>query len=529
MKEIKTRETDNKEIKVLNKAKNINHYEKKQDISTKQNTSNKVENEKNYAVDKVSHRGKKTVNDSVSTSRKMIKMYKRHKRSKQRKIDKQNVLKKKAALEKKPVIYREKTKLLEQNKGRTYTKERNLIRTKTNLTHVHTTLPSDKIGKGYRSKMRNFSINKYKKILLNKTNLKFRSGIREVTNTLKTSFNVVRKTIIGINNLMTIGSAFILLLVITLFLGVFSIFSSDSGSNTSILPLSAEVMEHKETIEKYAKQYELEDYVELIQAVMMQESAGKGNDPMQSSECEYNTQYPKEPNGITDSDYSIEVGIHYLSDCLKLANVVNSYDMKNISLALQGYNYGKDYISWAIEYFGGYTRANAKVFSDDMKAKLQTDVYGDPSYVQHVLQYYHLMNASIVTIAKTQIGNVGGEVYWKWYGYDSRVEWCACFVSWCAEQSGQLEVTTPKFSAVRSGIAWYKKKNLWKDKNYNPSAGDLIFFDWEQDGTSDHVGIVEKNENGTVYTIEGNSNNECRQKQYKLNSKVIYGYGATIM
>lgn len=525
MKEIKTKQLDSQEIKVLDKAKNINHFEKKQDISTKENSSNKVENEKNYAVDKVSNRAKKTVNDSVSTSRRVIRIAKRHKKNEQNKKIQQHEKEIKESLQSKQVINLKNKEIL--SKDKINSKRTKTIRTKTNLMHIHTTIPSDKIKSNYNNTMKKFSIFKYKKGLTkkNSTPSKMKRGVRGVGNSIKMSINIIKKIALGVNNIMTIGGAFILLLVITLFIGVFGIFSNDSGSSSSILPLSTEVMEYKETIEKYAKQYELEEYVELIQAVMMQESTGKGNDPMQSSECEYNTKYPKQPNGITDSDYSIEVGIHYLSDCLKLASVSNNYDMKNISLALQGYNYGKGYISWAIEYFGGYTRANAKVFSDDMKAKLQTDVYGDPSYVQHVLQYYHLVNASIVTIAKTQVGNVGGEVYWKWYGYDSRVEWCACFVSWCAEQSRQLDVSIPKFSAVKDGIAWYKEKGLWKDRNYSPNVGDLIFFDWENDGIPDHVGIVERIENNRVFTIEGNSNDICKEKGYQKNSKAIYGYG----
>lgn len=59
--------------------------------------------------------------------------------------------------------------------------------------------------------------------------------------------------------------------------------------------------------------------------------------------------------------------------------------------------------------------------------------------------------------------------------------------------------------------------------------GDIIFFDWENDATSDHVGIVEKTENGKVYTVEGNSNNDmCRQKEYDINSSVICGYGTPL-
>ena len=65
----------------------------------------------------------------------------------------------------------------------------------------------------------------------------------------------------------------------------------------------------------------------------------------------------------------------------------------------------------------------------------------------------------------------------------------------------------------------------WQDKNYEPQAGDLIFFDWGNDGSIDHVGIVEKCENGTVYTVEGNSGDACKQQSYPVGSSSIYGYG----
>ena len=75
------------------------------------------------------------------------------------------------------------------------------------------------------------------------------------------------------------------------------------------------------------------------------------------------------------------------------------------------------------------------------------------------------------------------------------------------------------------GANWFKGNGQWKDRSYEPSAGDIIFFDWEGDGETDHVGIVEKCENGVVYTVEGNSGDACRQKQYTVGSSSIYGYG----
>lgn len=134
----------------------------------------------------------------------------------------------------------------------------------------------------------------------------------------------------------------------------------------------------------------------------------------------------------------------------------------------------------------------------------------------------------IVQVAKQQIGNVGGQPYWSWYGFTSRVEWCACFVSWCANECGYIEAgIIPKFASVNvEGVPWFKTCGLWKERGYTPKAGDIIFFDWDNDDESDHTGIVEKVENGTVYTIEGNtSGDSCKEKEYSINSNVILGYG----
>ena len=133
---------------------------------------------------------------------------------------------------------------------------------------------------------------------------------------------------------------------------------------------------------------------------------------------------------------------------------------------------------------------------------------------------------AIVTVALSQVGNVGGQPYWSWYGFNSRVEWCACFVSWCANECGYIESgVIPKFAGCANGVQWFKDRGQWQDNGFEPSAGQIIFFDWECDGEVDHVGIVEKCENGIVYTVEGNSGDACRQKQYAVGSSVIYGYG----
>lgn len=229
-----------------------------------------------------------------------------------------------------------------------------------------------------------------KKKLNNQTLHSTKTIRSKITSGLKASFQFIKKTVLSINRLLSLGTGLILLLVITLFIGVFAALSDNSTVGSIYEPLSPEVIAYQETIEKYAKQYDMEDYVPIISAVMMQESGGKGTDPMQASECPYNTKYPKKTNGIEEPEYSIEVGIHYLSDCFKQAGVKDIFDNDHISLALQGYNYGNGYIQWAITNFGGYSKANAKVFSDQKKAELGWNTYGDPNYVEHVMRYVGL-------------------------------------------------------------------------------------------------------------------------------------------
>lgn len=138
-------------------------------------------------------------------------------------------------------------------------------------------------------------------------------------------------------------------------------------------------------------------------------------------------------------------------------------------------------------------------------------------------------NSDIVKVAQEQLGNVGGQPYWSWYGFSSRVEWCCCFVSWCANECGYIEDgIIPKYSVVDDGADWFKAKGQWLDGDEEPQAGMIIFFDWAYDGLDgggDHTGIVEKVEGGRVYTIEGNSSDACQENSYPIGYYEILGYG----
>lgn len=328
------------------------------------------------------------------------------------------------------------------------------------------------------------------------------------------------------------GWVTVLIIVIVLLFG--GALSMIGGSNSSTaLPVSAEVEAYTPLLRQYAAKYGIAEYVDLLKAVMMQESGGRGLDPMQSSEGGFNTRYPRQPNGITDPEYSISCGVQELEYALRAAKVESPLDMEHIKLALQGYNFGSGYIGWAIQKEGGYTQSNANEYSDLMAAKNGWSSYGDKQYVQHVLRYYPfgriptgMGNTELVQVALSQEGNQGGQPYWSWYGFNSRVEWCACFVSWCAEQCGYLESgIIPRFSLCSDGVQWFRQRGQWQDGSYTPKAGDIIFFDWGTNGSIDHVGIVVNVTDGVVNTIEGNSGDACRQRSYGIGSGSIYGYG----
>lgn len=174
-------------------------------------------------------------------------------------------------------------------------------------------------------------------------------------------------------------------------------------------------------------------------------------------------------------------------------------------------------------------------FNDDQMAQLNEllDVRNASLWTQ-ILRGVGLGSNELVNLALSQLGNEGGEKYWRWAGLDSRCEWCALFVSWCGDQTGlRAAGKVPYFSFVSDGVSFYKEKDLWIDgsevdsSNYEKLIypGMIIFFDWEPDGNPNHVGIVTKVENGYIYTVEGNSSDAVRERSYSANSNHIYGFG----
>ena len=173
-------------------------------------------------------------------------------------------------------------------------------------------------------------------------------------------------------------------------------------------------------------------------------------------------------------------------------------------------------------------------FNEDQDSQLEELLSVDNSMWLAVLYGIYGSDDMIVQVALSQIGNVGGEPYWSWYGFGGRVEWCACFVSWCANECGYIETgICPKYAGCINGVQWFKDRGQWADNSIEPAPGMIIFFDWDshggssgpQDGLADHTGIVERVENGIIYTVEGNTGDSCAERRYQIGYYEILGYG----
>ena len=155
-----------------------------------------------------------------------------------------------------------------------------------------------------------------------------------------------------------------------------------------------------------------------------------------------------------------------------------------------------------------------------------TDI--DPAEFEKILA---TTASDMVGAAQSQVGQTGGQPYWSWYGFSSRVEWCAIFVSWCADQCGYIDAgIVPKFAGCGVGIQWFQNRGQWLPGSATPEPGMLIFFKWYGSDSSiaDHVGIVESVENGRVYTIEGNAGDQVRRNSYPIGYGEIKGYGVPV-
>ena len=324
-----------------------------------------------------------------------------------------------------------------------------------------------------------------------------------------------------------------MLLFLLFFVCIFTVQQEESGEegeggqgngggaygNVGVANVSAECERYRPLVEKYAKSEGLEEFVEIIMCIMMQESGGRVPDVMQCSECPFNMKYPQRPQSITDPEYSIQVGIKNFKFCLQNAGCTSIADMDGVKLALQDYNFGNGYASWARANYGGYTQANASEFSNIQAARHGWNGYGDPYYVDHVLCYYTYASVgesaswdgieneeailqleglqqswpdmderrkSIIAKGASLIGKV---TYSMGAGRDDpsdhpTVKDCSSFVAWAYQKAGFTDV--PYWSATGTFIG---SANFQQISQSELLPGDVGLINTIAFGGSNHIGI----------------------------------------
>lgn len=291
--------------------------------------------------------------------------------------------------------------------------------------------------------------------------------------------------------------------------------------------LSPECERYRPAVECYARQYGMEAFVDVIMAVMMQESGGRVLDVMQSSEYA-----GMAPNTITDPEVSIDYGVQAIRDAMRAAGCTSPAQTDRLKLALQGYNYGSGYVAWASSR-GGYTKENAQEFSVMMAEKMGWSRYGDPLYVDHVFQYLTFTQAGggdydgpIPTdgICEEALGQLAmlqkgwpamderrglviargatriGKTTYSMYGEDTRSGVdnprtldCSSFVAWSFQKAGFSDV--PYTSTTGTFVS---SPNFVPISASELRPGDIGLKNTIPAGEDNHVGLyVGRDENGT--------------------------------
>ncbi|EGP4756246.1 transglycosylase [Enterococcus faecium] len=315
-------------------------------------------------------------------------------------------------------------------------------------------------------------------------------------------------------------------------------FRSGGGLRGELINPPASVTKWREKVAEETKKNDIEGYENAILSIIWVETGGNERefpDIMQASESQ-----GRPPNSIRSPEESIEVGVRYFARLLKKAQE----NQKNERAAVQAYNFGEGYLDDLIRRNSDYSFDDSRIFARD-KSNGKTVPYHNPIalrfgytwrydygnmfYAQLVTNNIMVESGRMVEIAREELGNLNGDKYWRWFGFENRAEWSAMFVSWVADQARYINqnrvLKTPNVLAMRD---WFYENEKFKrhDEEYLPQSGDLIFFDWTGGRTGkDFVGIVEYAGGGMVQVIEGNSDNRVRRRTYALDSIAISGYG----
>ncbi|MBE9897090.1 CHAP domain-containing protein [Enterococcus casseliflavus] len=326
---------------------------------------------------------------------------------------------------------------------------------------------------------------------------------------------------------------------------------SGGGLTGDLINPPESVLQWRDLVVKACERNNIVGFENIILAIIWEESGGNpitlGKDKDDNQSISMDIMQSSEslglpPNSLKTAEESINAGVAYFAEGLRLVED-NNLDKRT---AIQAYNFGHGFIQWVVDAGVDYSFDIARLFARE-KSKGRTVLYQNPIarnmgfnwrydygnmfYVELITQHIMINTGELVKIAKEEIGYPNGDKYWRWFGLTSRVEWCAIFVSWVADQAGYLEQDRIlKSASCIELVRWFKDRNQYRlpSDSYIPKEGDLIFFDWNGNRTGkDHVGIVEYSDGKIVQTIEGNSGNAVRRQTYVLDSSVISGYGIT--
>lgn len=204
------------------------------------------------------------------------------------------------------------------------------------------------------------------------------------------SRKITKWLVVTVGGVPLLITGFVIVVSLLVILAVADAFANDSGTGAVAgfqLPMRVEA--YRGLVTEACERHGMPEYVDLVLAIIAQESDGIGTDPMQSSQSSFNTEYPNTPGAIQDPGYSIECGIQTLKHLRDLAGLDDIGDMDRAKLVIQGYNFGGEYISWALEHGdAGYSPGNAEEYAALCAAETGADEYGDVYYVPKVMQYW---------------------------------------------------------------------------------------------------------------------------------------------
>lgn len=231
---------------------------------------------------------------------------------------------------------------------------------------------------------------------------------------------------------------------------------------------------------------------------------------------------------IPDGSVSLEVELNRIYNMVNEVIDTKTLRRRDFYSALTALGYTKDQQMLATALY----EADFWDITDDYSFKIVGSAIGSFEGVNFI-NGTRPSGQVVIDFAMNELGNTGGRKYWSWYGFNSRVAWCSIWVYWImkheptgAGASYPSPQQTTNNAYCPTMVNWFRANNRWANRNYdNLVPGDVIYFDWDGDQTSDHVGLLVGRDENYFYTIEGNSGDQVRTKKYSVNSKQVMGFG----